>query len=355
MLEIDGSLGEGGGQVLRTSLALSVLTRQPFHITNIRARRSKPGLRPQHLKSVDAAAAISKAEVRGAAINSPELIFQPQDIRTGRYKFDIGTAGSTSLVLQTIFLPLALASSASSVIINGGTHVNWAPCTHYLLLQWLPHLKMMGFDAHIALDRAGFYPEGNGRITATIRPVGYISPLELIQRGNLRSIHGISAVANLDLSIAERQKRQAMRRLLNLCQDIHIKVEKMPARFKGTCLVLCADFEPEGTGARFNCCYYGLGARGKPAERVADEAVDALLAFLETGSAIDQYLADQLLLPMSLARGSSAFTTSKITPHLITNAAVIQAFTQTQIEIDGEPGEPGFVRLTPQDEIALKL
>jgi len=347
LVEIDGSQGEGGGQVLRSALALSILTNKPMRITNIRRQRSKPGLKAQHLKAVDAAAAISKAQVEGAALNSMSLTFHPVELRSGRYKFDIGTAGATSLVLQTIFLPLSLAGTASTVIITGGTHVPWSPCTHYLEMQWLPYLRQMGFASQVTLDQAGFYPQGGGRITATLRPAGRILPLNLGQRGALKRITGLSAVANLDLSISDRQKRQALRRLQEISwadkpPEIKIKTLEMPSLFKGTLLLLLADFECG------RACYYGLGALGKPAETVADEAVDALLVFLSTNGAIDEYMADQILLPLCLADGPSMVRTSKITAHLLTNASIIRAFLPARIEIQGEPGQSGLVRVWPE-------
>lgn len=345
-LTIDGSQGEGGGQVLRSALTLSVITGRAIHITNIRSGRTKPGLRPQHLKSVDAAAAVSKAQVDGAALNATALAFSPKAIRSGRYKMDIGTAGSTSLVLQTIFLPLSLASSASSVIITGGTHVPWSPCYHYLEYHWLPYLQQMGFQAKLSLDQAGFYPPGGGRISATIRPALDIEPLNITRRGSLLRITGISAVANLKKSIADRQKRQAMRRLQSLpwgnrSPEIRIKTITLPSPVKGTFLLLLGEFE------RGRCCYYGLGELGKPAERVADEAVDALLAFMETDGAVDQYLADQLLLPLCLAKGESQIRTSQVTQHLLTNAAILRAFLPARIEIQGNLGASGLVRVIP--------
>ena len=345
MIEIDGSIGEGGGQVLRSALALSILTGQALRITNIRARRSKPGLMAQHLKAVDAAAAISKARVQGAALNSRQLVFEPTEIRSGRYKFDIQTAGATTLVLQTIFLPLSRASSASSVIITGGTHVPWSPSYHYLELNWLPLLIEMGFDAQISLDQAGFYPQGGGRISAVIRPAGIIQPLNLTRRGQLLRLQGISAVANLPLSIAERQKRQALRRLEKLRP--HIKTLQMPARFKGTLLLLFAEFESG------RACFFGLGKLGKPAEQVADEAVDGLEAFLETDGTVDPYLADQLLLPLCLANGPSELRTSRVSEHLLTNAAILRAFLPVEIDIQAGLGEPGLVRVLPAADLSL--
>jgi RNA 3'-terminal phosphate cyclase (ATP) len=344
-VEIDGSQGEGGGQVLRSALALSIITGKPFHIFNIRIRRSQTGLKAQHLRAVDAAASVSKAQVDGAALNSTELTFQPIEIRSGRYKWEIGTAGATTLVLQTIFLPLSLATSASTAILTGGTHVPWSPCYHYIELHWLPYLKQIGFDAQFSLEQSGFYPQGGGRMTATIRPAAPIVPLNLTRRGELLHISGYSAVANLPLSIAERQKRQALGRLLKLPWDrtpeIHLKILQLPSPVKGTFLLLLAEFD----GGR--CCTYSLGALGKPAERVADEAVDALLAFLDTGAAIDQYLADQLLLPLCLACDPSSLHVSQITQHMLTNAEIVRQFLPHRIEIHGSLSQPGFLHIAP--------
>jgi len=346
MIEIDGSQGEGGGQVLRTSLALSIITGQSFHIDRIRDHRSKPGLMPQHLKSVDAATAISKAQVEGAKLNSNALTFSPSEIRSGRYRFDIGTAGATTLVLQTILIPLSLVDTASSVIISGGTHVPWSPCFNYLSLQWLYFLQQMGFNAQASLDQAGFYPKGGGRISAIIRPVKSISPLRLTQRGSLQRIVGISAVANLPLDIAERQKRHALLRSQKLSwndstPNIRIKIENLRSHVKGTFLLLLAEFE----GGR--SCYFGLGKLGKPAEQVADEAVDALDSFMETDGVVDPYLVDQLLIPLSISKGESEIRTSQITQHILTNANIIRAFLPARITINGEPEQPGSILIKP--------
>jgi RNA 3'-terminal phosphate cyclase (ATP) len=347
LLEINGALGEGGGQVLRSSLTLSILTGRSIFIRNIRLKRSKHGLQAQHLKSVDAAAAVSKAHVEGAALGATSLTFRPLEVRSGRYKFDIGTAGATSLVFQTIFLPLCSASAASSVIITGGTHVRWSPCYHCLELHWLPYMQRMGFNADIELISAGFYPQGGGRINTVVRPTSTISPLNLIGRGKLIRITGISAVANLNREIAERQKRQALGRLVSISgklgrPEIQIKIHELPSPTKGTVLLLLAEFE------NGSACYYSLGELGKPAEQVADEAVDALLAFLDTEASLDQYMADQLLLPLSFAAGPSILHTSKITQHLLTNAEIIRLFLPIIISIDGDLGEPGIIRMDPQ-------
>lgn len=341
MIEIDGSLGEGGGQVLRTSLALSIITHQPFNITHIRARRAKPGLMAQHLKSVEAAATISNASVEGARLNSQELEFHPETVGPGRYHFSIGTAGSTSLVMQTIFIPLALSGGTSHVTISGGTHVPHSPCFHYLDLQWMVYLRRIGYEGQLNMEQAGFYPQGGGKVIATIHPAGELNPLELTQRGSLTKLSGISAVANLNPDIARRQKHRALQRLEPAYPSVKIKTQELMSFTKGTCLLILGEFEEN------SCCYFSLGERGKPAERVADEAVDAFEAYIKTNAAIDQYLADQLLLPLAFTRGESRLHTSQVTSHLITNAEIIRKFTQTKITIEGNLGEPGWVTIQP--------
>jgi RNA 3'-phosphate cyclase len=347
LLEINGALGEGGGQVLRSALTLSILTGRSIFIRNIRLNRTRNGLLSQHLTAVDAAAAVSKAHVEGATLGSTSLTFRPNEVRSGRYKFEIKTAGATSLVFQTIFLPLSRASATSSVIIKGGTHVRWSPCYHFMKLHWLPYMQRMGLNAAIELQAAGFYPQGGGRINTIIRPATTIAPLNLVQRGKLIRITGISAVANLSLEIAERQKRQALGRLVSISgkldrPEIRIRLDEFPSSTKGTLFLLLAEFE------NGSACYCALGELGKPAERVADEAVDELRAFLETNATVDQYLADQLLLPLSLADGPSSFHTNQITQHLLTNVEIIRLFLPVNFSIESDLGKPGIIRIDPQ-------
>ena len=339
VLSIDGSLGEGGGQVLRSSLALALITGRPFTMTNIRRRRTKPGLMAQHLKAVEAAGTVGMAQIEGAQLGSQTLAFHPAGIRSGEFRFDIGTAGSTSLVLQTILPPLSFASSSSIVTLIGGTHVPRSPCFHYLELHWLPYMRGIGFDIQMELETAGFYPQGGGRVRTVVQPAITLSPLRLTNRGPLKRIRGISAVANLDLSVAERQKRQALKRLSELSKVIEIEILALASPSKGTLLLLRAEFENS------QCCFFGLGARGKPAERVADEAVGELLDFLATDGTVDHYLADQLMLPLALVPGMSELRTSKVTQHLATNAEIVRMFLPVIIKIDGEIGQPGSVRI----------
>ena len=339
IIKIDGSFGEGGGQILRSALALSTMTKRPFEMFNIRAGRKKPGLAPQHLQCVRAMVSVCNGDVSGAHIGSLNLKFYPGAVSNGDYSFNIGTAGSVSLVMQTIFLPLSFYCGVSTVTIKGGTHVPFSPCFHYIKEQWLFFMNRMGFNADVKMVRAGFFPKGGGEINVFFKDAGKVDPLILINRGELVGIRGISAVGNLEMDIAKRQKRQGVKRLSDMGIDImpEISIISMPAIGKGTIFMLICEF----TNSR--CCYFGLGAIGKPAEKVADEACDGLRDFLESGGAIDEHLADQVILPLSFADGMSRFTTSKITRHLLTNAEIIKMFSNRKIEIKGKPGEKGEV------------
>lgn len=340
MIEINGAYGEGGGQILRSSLTLSALTGEALHIYHIRANRGQPGLRPQHLAAVKAIAKISEAEVFGAQIDSSEVTLIPAKIRPGRYRFEIPTAGALTLLLQTIFLPLSFAEGTSTMALTGGTHVPWSPIFHYLESQWLSTLSALGYRAEMTLNQAGFYPRGGGEVRVKILPAKGISAFSCLNRGDLDYIHGLSGVANLKDEIAKRQKHQALQRLYPVCQDAKIQTLRLPSRGKGTFILLHAVFSAGGSA-----CFSALGAPGKPAEQVADDAVDQLLAFLATDGCIDPFLADQLLLPLLAAEGQSSFRVGTITAHLLTNAYVVEQFLPGRIQVSGEQNEPGVVQV----------
>lgn len=338
-VQIDGSFGEGGGQILRSALTLSLLTGRAVQITRIRAGRKKPGLMPQHLQAVRAAAAVGSARVTGAEPGSTVLAFAPGVLQGGDYRFDIGTAGSTSLVLQTLLLPLCRAGRPSHLTVTGGTHVPWSPAFHYLERHFVPFLESIGVEVKLHLVRAGYYPRGGGEVHLQVHPAAQLSALHLIERGRLKGISCLSTVTGLPLSVAERQSRQASRRLEGLGVPVEVENLSLPGLGKGTMLLLLAQFE------RSRCCHYVLGAPGKPAERVADEAADELAAFLATDGAVDRYLADQLILPLALARGVSELRTERVTGHLLTNAWVVRQFLPAGIVIEGEQGRPGTIRI----------
>lgn len=340
MIELDGSLGEGGGQILRTSLALSLLTRQPFHLRNVRARRAKPGLQPQHLMSVRAAATVGQAKLRGASLHSTDLAFEPGDVVPGKYHFPIGTAGATGLVLHTIYLPLALgASEPTEVVLQGGTHVNASPCYHFLETTWRRYVECFGLKIGMRMIRPGFYPRGGGVVEVHVQPCEKPRGLRLMERKPVTSVTGFSAVAGLPEQIAKRQARRAANRLESARLKVNFREESWEGG-PGTVLALVLDTTPAPT------LFFGLGARGKPAERVADEAADQALAFLHRApAAIDLHSADQLVLPLALAEGSSEFTVQEVTLHLRTNIEVIRRFVEREIICEGEEGKPGTVRI----------
>jgi len=336
MIEINGAFGEGGGQILRTSLTLSALTGQPFAITNVRANRKQPGLRPQHLTAAQAVARITNAQMDGAFQHSQSLSFTPGQPHAGRYRFDIPTAGALTLVMQTIFLPLCFARGSSEIVLSGGTHVPFSPIFHYLAELWLPCMASLGFRGICQLNKAGFYPRGGGEVLLKVQAPRELQPFKALDRGTLTQIRGVSGIANLDESIARRQKHQALRRLRPICQDTKIKTTSLSSPGKGTFIFLKANFSGDGWAS-----FSVLGAPGKRAEVVADEAAEEMMAFLKADTCVDHHLADQILLPLALIKGTSRFTTHRITQHLLTNAHVIQKFLPARIEIKGALGKPG--------------
>ncbi|GAN31657.1 MAG: RNA 3'-phosphate cyclase [Candidatus Brocadia sp. AMX2] len=339
VIEIDGSFGEGGGQILRTALSLSAITKRPFEIFNIRANRKIPGLSYQHLQAVNATSQICNAKVVGNLLRSTDLKFYPGEVKAGAYRLDIGTAGSVSLVLQTIFYPLSLANKPSSITIIGGTHVSHSPCIDYLMQQWLYFLKKIGFDAEIETLRAGYYPRGGGEVFININPARPQHPIRIEDRGRLIQVMGISAVSNLDINIAFRQQTQAKKKLLEQNIPHEISMRETPALGRGTMLLLVGKFEHS------QCCYFSLGAIGKRAETVADEACNEFFSFLETKGVIDEHLADQLIIPLALTKGTSQFTTPRVTQHLLTNIEIVKLFLPVTVDILGNLNEEGSVKI----------
>jgi RNA 3'-terminal phosphate cyclase (ATP) len=328
MIAIDGSEGEGGGQILRTSLALSLVTGQPFRMERIRARRQKPGLLRQHLTAVEAARTVGSAEVIGATLSSQVLEFRPGTVTPGNYRFAVGTAGSATLVLQTVLPSLLTASGPSTLTLEGGTHNPLAPSFDFLAKCFMPLIHRMGPTAELELKRPGFFPAGGGRFHARVQPATRLSPIDLLERGSIRGRHARIWTSKLPEHVAERELA-VVREELKWRAD-ECSVENVPHPLgPGNAVVLVIEAE------QVTAVFTGFGERGRPAEEVAKSAVEAAKVWLEANVPVDEHLADQLLLPMALAGGGS-FRTTKPSLHTTTNADIIRRFLPVPIRIEPE-------------------
>jgi RNA 3'-terminal phosphate cyclase (ATP) len=331
MLTLDGSFGEGGGQILRTALGLSLVTGTPFRIEKIRAGRKKPGLLRQHLTAVSAAAEISRAKVEGAAMGSRELTFQPGSVSPGSYGFSVGTAGSATLVLQTVLPALMLAKSPSSLILEGGTHNPWAPPFDFLAKAFLPLLNRMGPKVSVLLDRRGFYPAGGVRFTVAIEPAAKLLPLDLVARGETRRKSAKAIVSSLPVDIAKREAGVLERKLSLDGTSVRIEEDRESA---GPGNVVMVEIESEQVTELFT----GFGEVGVSAEAVAERVVREVRRYLAAKAAVGEYLADQILIPMALAGGGS-FSTMTLSKHSVTNMEVIGRFLETKFSVQPLTGE----------------
>jgi RNA 3'-terminal phosphate cyclase (ATP) len=319
MIIIDGSEGEGGGQVLRNACALSLITGQPFRITNIRGGREKPGLMRQHLTAIEAACAIGAADCDGLALKSSEILFRPGKVVPGEYRFAVGTAGSTGLVLQTVLMPLILADAPSRLVLEGGTHNMMAPPFDFIERCFLPVINRMGPRVEARLVRHGFYPRGGGRIEVDITSAP-LSPIDCLDRGALVSRAATAVFAGLPFEIAEREIKVARRELAGWPEEAFAVRQLPEEQGPGNILLLEAAFE------HVTEIVSGFGQIGVPAERLAIRAAGRMKGFLESSAFAGPYLQDQLLLPFALA-GGGHFTTVKPSQHAYTAADIIERFT----------------------------
>lgn len=318
MLELDGSVGEGGGQILRSALTLSVVTGTPFRISRIRAGRRRPGLLRQHLTAVRAAACVGGATVTGAELHSDTITFQPSDRQAGDFRFSVGSAGSATLVVQTVLPAMLRAAGPSSITVEGGTHNMFAPPFEFLERSFVPLIRRMGARVDVSLERAGFYPAGGGELTVRAWPARELRPLDLEEGGKIRQISAHAMVAGLPKSIAQREVAAVSRRLAVRAQDLEVSV--LPAAWgPGNVVVVTVErqFVTE--------VFAGFGRKGVRAEQVGREAASEAKRYLDSGAAVGEHLADQLLLPLALSGGGS-FTASAISRHAQTNSWVIQQF-----------------------------
>ena len=355
---IDGSQGEGGGQIIRTALTLSLLTDREVRIENIRARRRNPGLAPQHLTNVRALAELCGADLAGDQLGSTRLQFKPQRWpRSGGYRFDVaqtagrGSAGSVTLILQTLLLPLISTEQGARLHLTGGTHVPWSPSAHYISQVYLKILRQLGIVSEMTIRHPGFYPRGGGKIDLAVEPVGvstingvpryHFSSLDCCKQPQLTAVRGTALVCQLSHSIGLRMARQAEKDLLTAGIPADIKVVELSGPGPGAALCLQAQFD--GMFAGFDA----LGKKGLPAERVAEEATTALIEFISQDAPVDPYLADQLLLPLAMSNKPSRFRTAQVTSHFTTNAAVIEQMANTQIHVEHGIGSDALITIAP--------
>ena len=319
MLFIDGDMGEGGGQVLRSALALSVCRQIPFQLHNIRARREKPGLQPQHLAAVRAAAQISRATVEGADIGSQSLRFLPNGIYPGNYQINIGTAGSATLLVQTLLPALMLAKTPSSLRVEGGTHNPLSPPFDFFAYAFCPLLTRMGMRLSTTLERPGFFPKGGGIMHVAIQAADQLQALHLLERGEVQQLSAQILLAHLPMHIAQRESKVLCQALRIAAADIRIRQEDS-AFGAGNVVSVAANSE------HVTEVFTGFGQRGIPAESVAQGVVAQVNDYLLAGVPVGRYLADQLLIPLALVNGGE-FLTQEPSLHTNTNMDVITLFT----------------------------
>jgi RNA 3'-terminal phosphate cyclase (ATP) len=345
MIHIDGSYGEGGGQIIRSSLSLALVTGKPFTIAGVRARRKKPGLQRQHLAAVRAAAQVGNAEVRGAELGSTRFSFQPRCVRPGDYTFRIGTAGSTMLVLETLLPALIRENSPSTVCLEGGTHNPFAPPYDFIANTYLPVLRRMGSRVTSQLERYGFYPLGGGRVAVSVDGTPLVRGIELLERGKFVGGRVRAIVANLPQHIARREC-DALARLTGWADDCFQVEQITQAHGPGNVVLIELHFaETTETIAAF-------GQKGVPAEEVAGEAWREAETYLASTAPVGTHLADQIMLPMAIAAShgcSSAYRTLPLSEHGRTHLAVIDQFLDVRTSVEQDDSEC-VVKIMPRDE-----
>lgn len=327
MITIDGSEGEGGGQVLRYACALALLTGQPFTIEKIRGGREKPGLMRQHVTAIEAACVIGGAECSGLAVGSNEITFRPGSVTPGEYHFAVGTAGSTGLVLQTVLVPLMLANAPSRLVLEGGTHAMSAPPFDFTERCLLPVLERMGPRFSAKLERHGFFPRGGGRVVIEIVPAP-LCAIECIERGALKARKAEALIAGIPFDVADRELKTA-RKVLADWPDEAFATRQLSAEMgPGNALLIEAEFE------HVTEIVSGFGKLGVPAERLAQTAARRMAGYVTSEAFAGPYLQDQLLLPFAMA-GGGAFTSVKLSEHTLTAARLIEHFTGTRVVFSG--------------------
>lgn len=335
---------EGGGQIVRTSLALAALTGKEVRVSKIRDNRPNPGLQPQHVTAVKALAAICNAETEGLAQGSRELTFRPRSHVSGRFAFDVGTAGSIPLILQALMPSAAYAPDRVDFDLVGGTDVRWSPTIDYVRLVVLPVLQLMRYKATLDVHRRGHYPKGGGRVTMSIEPSRALKSISVLEPGQFSGVEGISHCVKLPSHVAQRQASAAKEKLSSRgISDVSIAIETYPPDqdphiAPGSGITL---FMKSLAGSIIGAD--SIGERGKPAERVGEEAATKLLLEIESKAPVDRHLGDILVPYMAVAEGRSAIFVSEITMHTLTNIKVAEIVTGVKFVLQGELKKPGRI------------
>lgn len=319
MIEVDGAHGEGGGQILRTAVSLSAVLCEPVHVKGIRAGRPNPGLAAQHVTGIEAVAGLCDAEVDGLQVGSTDITFRPGTLIGGEFAFNVGTAGSISLILQACILPAALSKAPVTLTLRGGTDTRWSPPIDYTRLVHLPLARRMGVAFDIEVIRRGFYPEGGGETVARAGPCAAISGIDLSQRGDYLRVSGVSHAQNLPEHVASRMKHAALKDLVGH-KNVKVDTDLRSGVSTGAVIVLAAEYERTVLGSS------ALGQRGVRAETLGETCASGLEETMRSGATVDEHMVDQMVPYMALAKGDSVLLAEELTGHAETNIWVVEKF-----------------------------
>jgi RNA 3'-phosphate cyclase len=327
MIEVNGAHGEGGGQILRTAISLSAVLKEPVHVSNIRAGRSNPGLAPQHVTALSAVANLCDAETEGLQIGSKEIIFRPGELAGGEFEFDVGTAGSTCLLLQACILPATMSKAPVKLVLRGGTDAKWAPPIDFMRLVHLPLVRRMGIACDIDIVRRGFYPEGGGEVIARIDPCHALHGLALQDRGRLRGVSGVAYAQNLPEHVVSRMKHAALKGLVDV-KSVKVESDLRSGRSTGAGIVLAAEYENTALGES------ALGQRGVRAETLGETCASDLRETMSSGATVDSHMLDQLVPYLALSKGESIAVSDELTDHADTNIWVVESLLGRKFEVN---------------------
>ena len=343
MIEIDGAHGEGGGQLVRNAAALAAVTGKPVRVTNIRAKRPNPGLAAQHVVALKAVSAVANAQIEGLQLGSRQIVVRPGTLAGGKHRFDVGTAGSVTLVLQACLPPALLAPAPTELYLIGGTDVKWSPPLDYFRFVFLPLLERMGGHVEVEVLKRGYYPRGGGEIRVKVTPTSGLRPLAVEPPGVLRRVRGIAHAANLPEHVPQRMKQSAARRFVAIA-EAKIQEQVLGAEAgvgPGGALVLWTEHENTVLGAS------ALAERGTPAEDVGQSAADELVSDLKAHASLDVHASDQVLIYGALARGESRFSAREVTGHALTTMWLLEAFLAVKFETVQVGGRVQFRIMPP--------